>query len=125
MKTQEYHFAFGIHSNIPLCCVEFFIGEYNEMWKDGKQFYQKALIKKRWNYIPCLKCAKSRNKIVLHECDARCVPFLRSIGVSEKCIREKISITLRLSKSYRIRKKKGFEKWNKEKPNYSLQDLVS
>lgn len=123
---RKYHTAFGIHSNIPVCCVEFFIGDYDQMYYDTKQHYIKGVgVFRRWNYIPCPKCAKSNNKIMLHECTIPCIPFLKKIGVSKRCIEEKIRLTLRLSKNRRIQKKKGVIKWNREKLNYLLQDLAS
>jgi len=119
-NLHQYHFAFGIHSNIPMCCVEFFIGDYEEMWMNDKQRYIKDVgVFQRWNYIPCPKCAKSNNKIVLHECTIPCLSFLRGIGVSERCIREKVAYT------FRLQKKKGVTKWTRKKLSYLLQDLAS
>jgi len=69
----EYTQLFGTHSNIPSCCIETFIsGEYLE--------YGLGVYSIGWSYMPCRPCLEEDNKVKIHHCTLRCIPFLQSIG---------------------------------------------
>lgn len=70
--TPTYHRRFGQHSNIPKCCIEYFI-------KVILSQQSVPSIGKKWNYMPCPKCLKNNTKNKLHRCTIKCVPFLREI----------------------------------------------
>lgn len=94
---DKYHYEFGIHSNIPACCVDYFIKEFQHKGLDYRANYIKVVsLHRKWHYIPCPECHTLNYKILIHECTTVCIPFLRSIGVSEACIKEKIAYTFRL-----------------------------
>jgi len=72
----EYTWAFGRHSNIPECCIEFFVsGEYLEYIKNGYSTLG-------WRYMPCPKCLGENNQVELHYCTNQCSAFLKSINGS-------------------------------------------
>jgi hypothetical protein len=69
----------GIHSNIPACCIKFFITE--KMWMQNrkcKNYYNKmkdVAVKfgfKWWGYIPCNTCLNSANVVKLRQCPSFC-----------------------------------------------------
>lgn len=68
MQQNEYYKLYGIHSNIPECCVDAFING-----KKGKD------TKVSWGYIPCDTCEQTNNKVKIHICDMSCEPFMREI----------------------------------------------
>ncbi len=65
----EYHIKFGKHSNIPDCCIQYFISSK----------YQYLYTANNWKYIPCPKCFKENKKNKLHYCNYKCIPFLLEI----------------------------------------------
>ena len=80
--------AFGLHSNIPECCVEFYCAHDSP--------YVIALNDRRARahphkimyveYVPCPKCwrriASNRQPpAAIHKCDLKCIPFLEEHGM--------------------------------------------
>ena len=55
--------AFGIHSNIPLCCITFWILKYAPSCWANTPFYKKYFkkiqeSKGKWHYVPCPECSE-------------------------------------------------------------------
>ena len=71
--SQEYHRALGAHSNIPPCCIEY--------WVEGWPINQRG-----WNYVPCNHCVTKENATTTHSCSHECFDFLKSIGLSNEKI---------------------------------------
>ena len=63
--------AFGIHSRIPLCCIDFFINEWEYMYMTDSP-YVRAVSYAAWSYVPCPKCLgtgrKAKIKFCINEC---------------------------------------------------------
>lgn len=58
MSWEEYHYKFGIHSNIPECCVNYYITKLREGHKHigyvyRRDYYNGTL---RANYVVCDEC---------------------------------------------------------------------
>lgn len=63
--------AFGIHSRIPTCCIDFFIDEWEFMFTD-KNPYVRAVAHAAWSYIPCPKCLGTGRKANIKWCVNEC-----------------------------------------------------
>ncbi len=74
--VNQYHIQFGKHSNIPDCCIRFFIGEWSPSNKSASE--RDGVV----NYIRCDRCIRHGKQNVLHICNSDCIPFLQSIGCS-------------------------------------------
>lgn len=83
----------GSHSNIPSCCVDFFIkywrGRMHKSWVgDIYRFFFRSWYpaNRRPAYVPCPKCVLKRYAQPLYECDCQwigvgeCKPTGRVIG---------------------------------------------
>ena len=75
-RVIRYHRNCGSHSNIPSCCVEFFIkywrGGLPESWVGHIYSFLKRVwypANRRPAYVPCLKCFIKRYAQPLYECD--------------------------------------------------------
>lgn len=80
--TPEWHRAYGLHSNIPECCVDFWLNVYLKSMKSpGYQLlrtYHNLFMKVKnihWEYVPCPKCISTNNKKELHICNPNCVEY--------------------------------------------------
>lgn len=71
--SDDYHRVFGEHSNIPPCCIEFFIAKFDRTGIPGK-----------WGYVPCAHCVTKGNKIETHSCTYECFDFLVELGRPSK-----------------------------------------
>jgi len=62
--SLEYHISYGIHSNIPECCIFMWLTENHADWQRRFVLRDKAF--KNCQYVPCLDCIKNLkcNKIV-------------------------------------------------------------
>src|ERR1700743_2660791 len=78
-KLDKLDLERGLHSNIPLCCIEFF----NRGWFPLKaaeilygfvdpfiKDYEAKL--PSWGYVPCPDCLKTGNRAEIHWCDETC-----------------------------------------------------
>ena len=75
MTREEYDWKMGRHSNIPDCCIDFFVG--GGPWENEN--YRKAAIaflnEIRGEYWPCITCLEKRSINKLHYCDGSCPKF--------------------------------------------------
>lgn len=69
--TRERDIAYGRHSNIPECCIMFFVDEWDftKRTKHRKLLWESS---PRWNYVPCPKCLKENRRAHLRMCEAEC-----------------------------------------------------
>lgn len=74
LEIRSYHRAFGAHSKIPACCIEFFINEWDrgEWWQNEGNWYRQAVDAAGFGYVPCPKCLGMRNKVKIKLCDEEC-----------------------------------------------------
>lgn len=60
----------GRHSNIPECCIDFYEGPWEQLWRtdEGQR------MDPRWeiNYVRCPGCIEKDYVIEVHLCDATC-----------------------------------------------------
>lgn len=77
MTREEYDWAMGRHSNIPDCCIEWFVNEDpNSRERSYKDRVILACCEYKITYWPCIKCLDSRNFVVpIHFCDDSCPKF--------------------------------------------------
>lgn len=81
-------YAFGRHSNIPDCCIDFYLNE----WKNIDPIIRYERItklnldaKRIIGYIPCERCVSRWDFVEIHRCDENCVEFLTDeIGLKLK-----------------------------------------
>ena len=64
--------AFGIHSRIPLCCIDFFIKEWEYMYMNDRSPYVQAVNYAEWHYVPCPKCLGTGHKAKIRWCINEC-----------------------------------------------------
>lgn len=71
MRGRDYDIIYGLHSNIPTCCIVFFITEWiRENERDGP--YAHAVRMDNLNYVPCPECFALRRHNVLRICETEC-----------------------------------------------------
>jgi hypothetical protein len=71
--------VFGLHSNIPTCCVYFFVTKWcRDFARDGVGGTHGAEMKRLWRageelprYTPCPSCWAQRRFVELHVCGRR------------------------------------------------------
>ena len=110
MRTHQYHIEYGRHSNIPECCIAFFISPFwdktptyaeekvayrNKMREAAKKFghfhpnqkscdypYERG-IWVHWGYIPCPSCMESGFHQEIHICSEDCKHLKEAYKLSE------------------------------------------
>lgn len=65
LSSKEAHTRFGLHSNIPKCCVR--------SWVNGEP---RDILRQKVGYVQCSKCAQSGYFQQIHRCDESCTPWL-------------------------------------------------
>ena len=72
---DKYHRMYGRHSNIPDCCIEFFIRKWPNMNYAGEDHGYHKIRKiaeqkmgKWWGYIPCPDCLDNTRWHKIHHC---------------------------------------------------------
>lgn len=71
---RKYHIAFGKHSNIPDCCINFFVDEWDEkdLWKDITSPFVIATQASKVQYVRCPECLGKGIVVTLHYCSGVC-----------------------------------------------------
>ncbi len=82
MNNQTaYDIEYGLHSNIPDCCVDFFVATYDRLTRtnpDGRAAYVDDQYKAErfwgrvWNYVACPDCRDTGYHRELHVCAGEC-----------------------------------------------------
>jgi len=58
-NTDEWHELYGLHSNIPACCVNFWVYDFQHRTFDAQVAYNdlyNPYQQMDWGYIPCPRC---------------------------------------------------------------------
>lgn len=65
--------AYGLHSLIPRCCVDFFVGAWDREFELGT-FYAHVIFGSKWagHYIPCPECLSNDNFVRVKDCILEC-----------------------------------------------------
>lgn len=73
-ELKEYHWAFGRHSNLPNCCIDFFVEEWDmsECWQNEGNWYHQAIRAAKYGYVPCPRCLGTGNKVKIRWCLDEC-----------------------------------------------------
>lgn len=80
-RLQGWHRTWGLHSNIPECCVEAWVTL-------GPDNMPEMPSRSGWGYRPCQDCFSRGicTKVQIHHCTIKCMPFLESLNFSKKDI---------------------------------------
>lgn len=71
MRGRDYDIAYGLHSNIPTCCIIFYLTEWtSENERDSP--YARAVHADNLNYVPCPECLALKRHNVLRLCETDC-----------------------------------------------------
>lgn len=72
--SKEYHIAYGRHSLIPNCCIQFYVTEwepfYETKWRETA--YHELIYKSEYDYVPCPACFFGNNRVVIRDCVTEC-----------------------------------------------------
>lgn len=77
INESAYHRAYGKHSNIPDCCIEFWLTEWLREFRDElgtgwSSPYARAINRAGWGYVPCPECFGGGFKIKVRDCAKEC-----------------------------------------------------
>jgi hypothetical protein len=70
-KQREYDIAYGLHSGIPRCCIDFYINEWDNHRTLGTH-YRSMLRDCTWGYVPCPRCFFQGIKVKIVDCLKDC-----------------------------------------------------
>jgi hypothetical protein len=70
--NSERDIAFGFHSNIPKCCIDFFVEEWEYMYLHDSNPYVRAVDAAKWEYVPCPECLGMGRRAELRICALEC-----------------------------------------------------
>ncbi len=65
MTEDEIHRAFGRHSNIPDCCITFWLTD----WNPGSTYANRL---PHWGYVPCPTCLRTNKRARIRRCALEC-----------------------------------------------------
>lgn len=91
-QQREYHWAFGRHSRIPDCCINFFVEDWDmsEGWQNEGNWYHQAVDAARFGYVPCPKCLGTGRRIKIKDCDVECGGDHRQDFVPKEVLNERV-----------------------------------
>lgn len=71
---QAYHFAFGRHSNIPECCIRFFVNVWDAqaLWRHDDLPLVRAINSSDAGYVQCPACLASGRVVQIVDCAIEC-----------------------------------------------------
>lgn len=69
--TKNQHILYGLHSNIPSCCIAFYITDYDREF-GLKTPYYKLISILGWGYVPCPECIVRNNRVKIKDCAVEC-----------------------------------------------------
>jgi hypothetical protein len=72
VQQKAYDWAFGLHSNIPLCCVEFYVENWDMIWNCENNPYLRAVNAAQFGYVPCPECLGRNKRVKLKICLTEC-----------------------------------------------------
>lgn len=81
MTSDNYQRVYGLHSNIPPCCVEEWIKNLHKSDRVRRNKFKRVQEEKErtgldWDYIPCNKCLKEGKVNKIHVCTRGCIAEL-------------------------------------------------
>lgn len=88
IDMDKYHRLHGKHSNIPECCIEWWLCKWPNIFQNHAKSLTHRLrtmdverdIEKTYNYIPCPACLLKKHWQKLHECTRKkCTKFRKQL----------------------------------------------
>jgi hypothetical protein len=76
--TDTQHVAYGLHSNIPWCCIKFFITEWPRLVASFGGAHNRD---PNTSYVRCPKCMVMNRWVKVHWCTRECKPLQRKFGL--------------------------------------------
>ena len=71
-KMRKYALDFGRHSNIPECCIQAFVNNWDAHRLARARKIEKEIGRPLWEYIPCDKCLDTQRAVAIHKCHPGC-----------------------------------------------------
>jgi len=73
-KSEQniYDWEFGRHSNIPVCCIIFYMENWDMIWNKENDPYGQAVNAAGFGYVPCPRCLGRNNRIKIKNCALEC-----------------------------------------------------
>ena len=75
-KSPESDRVYGLHSNIPECCVDFYINIWTKEPLSARIEFWDRHKSSDFHYVPCVTCLETNNFKEIHRCDEKCKKFL-------------------------------------------------
>ena len=75
INQERYHTLYGRHSDLPECCILFFIHEWEgrDLWRDNEENpYVRAVRASKANYVQCPQCLAAGKIVRMRECVIEC-----------------------------------------------------
>lgn len=69
--SKERDIAYGRHSQIPECCITFYVEEWDNH-TTLKTHYSTMIHDSGYNYVPCPKCFFQGIKVKIVQCETDC-----------------------------------------------------
>jgi len=69
--TRQQHIVYGLHSNIPWCCIEFFITDWPRLFTTTSAYSRDY----KASYIRCPDCLTNNRLQEIHFCHLGCDEF--------------------------------------------------
>lgn len=64
MASRAYHVEYGRHSNIPDCCIAFWLGRWQSIFDKPEGERHRVSV----GYVPCPKCLEEKRFVAVHQC---------------------------------------------------------
>jgi hypothetical protein len=73
-RDKAFHTAYGRHSNIPDCCIRFFVEEWDgkELWRRQDIPIVRMIRRARAGYVLCPACLQSNHVVKIRQCRKEC-----------------------------------------------------
>lgn len=72
MMSRERDMAFGRHSRLPECCIQFFVDGRWDVERDRGSAYREAVHLSDYDYVPCPPCFATNTKVKMLDCAEYC-----------------------------------------------------
>ena len=76
---RTYDIELGRHSNIPECCIDYFINIIRPLTATERQTLRTIFPCEDYGYVRCPQCRLKNKIITVHKCDDNCKKFFEKI----------------------------------------------
>jgi hypothetical protein len=74
--TNAQHIAYGLHSDIPNCCIKFYVTKWNRLHRLGISARSRD---PKADYVRCDDCLTHNRLVKIHFCHSGCNEFLNKL----------------------------------------------